>query len=830
MIKNPFLLAITMTLMPCVPAFALHPANAGPKTVELKFKLPPPPPLSPADEAKTFKVAKGFRVELFAAEPMIECPIAMSWDDQGRMYVLEMRGYMHDVDGKGEDQPNGVVSLLEDTDGDGRADRKTVFADGLVMPRALMAVNGGALVAEPPVLWFMKDTDGDGKADTREQVDGAFGKKGGQPEHMANSLTPFLDNWIYAANHATRYRLKDGKWQTMTVASRGQWGLCQDDHGRPFYNFNSDFLRANFVPEELYRRNPNWTGKAGAGVQVVKDQSTWPVVPTPGVNRGYDGSTLTAEGKLKASTATCGAAIYRGDLFPREFRGNAFVPEPAANLVKRFILNEKDGEITGDNAMKGEEFLASTDERFRPVNAFTGPDGALYLADMYRGVIQHKGFLTHYLIANIKDRNLEQPVNMGRIWRIVPDGAKAQAVKLPAESAKLVPFLAHGNGWVRDTAQRLLVEKKDASVTPALAEMVKAGTPLAKIHALWTLNGMGALTPDVTRLAFTDTDGKVRATAARLADRSLAADLVKLVDDPAVDVRIAVGFTASSFPEGAAATAALARKSGAIPMVRDAVLSGLRGRELEMLQSVSADGPADLLGALAQAVMAERRANRVEQLLKVIAAQPANSPAQIAMLSGAAGGGSRQAKLLYLNGEAVVLKALAATADAKAKSLVAALDSRLAWPGKPGVPPPPVVRPLTADEQKLFETGGKVYASLCSVCHQQNGQGMDGLAPGLVDSEWVLGKADVLPKIVIHGLGGPIKVNGQSWSLEMPPMGAALSDEQVAGVITYIRREWEHSADPITVAEVKKIRDEHKTRTSAWTAEELGFGAKKGGK
>ena len=809
-------------------AWALHDKNAGPEKVELKFKLPAPKPLSPEEALKAFKVAPGFNVQLFASEPMIECPVAISFDDQGRAYVLEMRGYMHDVNGLGEDQPNGVISILEDTDGDGKADKKTVFADKLFLPRGLMVVNGGALVAEPPSLFFMKDTDGDGKADVKELVDGAYGSRTGQPEHMANSPTRMLDNWIYNANHGTRYKFKDGKFLADSVPSRGQWGMSQDDYGRQFFNFNSDFLRANFVPEALYKRNPNWAGGSGAGVQVVKDQSTWPVAPTPGVNRGYDDKTLNAEGKLTASTGTCGATIFRSDLFGKAYDGNAFVPEPAANLVKRFVLSEKDGVITGANVTKGEEFLASTDERFRPVNAYTGPDGALWLADMYRGVIQHKGFLTHYLIANIKDRKLEQPVNMGRIWRIVPDGAKPQTVKLPTEPAKIVPFLGHANGVVRDNAQRILVEKKDAAVMPALVELAKSGNSLAKIHALWTLEGMGLPAPDAVKLALADKDAKVRAAAVRLADRSLAPDLAKLANDPSADVRIALGFTASSFPESQDAVLALAQTAGSDPLVRDAILSGLRGRELETLSALK-NAPAPMLATLAAAVMNERKSARVKQLITFIAAQPA--AAQLALLEGASGKnapkGSPKIKLLYLDAEEPQLAKLTASADAKTKPLFAALDARIAWPGKPGVPPPPVIIPLTASEQASFEIGKTVYNTLCTACHQPNGQGMDGLAPSLVDSEWVLGNADILPKIIIHGLTGPIKVSGQSWSLEMPPLGPALSDEQVAGVVTYIRREWEHNAAPVSVDAVKKIRTEHATRTKSWTAEELGFGVKK---
>ena len=174
-------------------AWALHPKSAGPETFEIKFKLPPPKPLSAAEELKTFKLPKGFHAELVAAEPMVEVPVAQAWDEKGRLFVCEMRGYMQDVEGKGEDQPLGRIVMLEDTDGDGKMDKRTVFADGLILPRAILCVNGGVLVAEPPVLWFMKDTKGTGVADLKEQVDGAYGSRTGQPEHMANSTTRFLE-------------------------------------------------------------------------------------------------------------------------------------------------------------------------------------------------------------------------------------------------------------------------------------------------------------------------------------------------------------------------------------------------------------------------------------------------------------------------------------------------------------------------------------------------------------------------------------------------------------------------------------------------------------
>jgi mono/diheme cytochrome c family protein len=198
---------------------------------------------------------------------------------------------------------------------------------------------------------------------------------------------------------------------------------------------------------------------------------------------------------------------------------------------------------------------------------------------------------------------------------------------------------------------------------------------------------------------------------------------------------------------------------------------------------------------------------------------------QLALLLGASGQGlaasATKPKLLYLEKELPELARLKTASDAKAKRFAAALDARLAWPNKPGVPLPPVIVPLTTEQQQLYDTGRTVYATLCAACHQPTGVGMPGLAPALVDSNWVLGQPEMLPRIVLHGVSGPLKVNNQWWGLEMPPLGAALSDQQIAGVLTYIRREWEHNASPISVRSVAEIREQNKSRTKAWSEGEL---------
>ena len=821
--------------------------NRGPEAVQIKFKLPPPPVHTPEQLLATLKLPKGFRAEIVASEPMIETPVAISFDDQGRLYVCEMRGYMHDVEAAGEDQPSGRISRLEDTDGDGRMDKATVFVDQLVMPRGVMALGEGALVGAPPNLTYYRDTDGDGVADEQTVVSTEYGTAGGQPEHMVNTPLWALDNWIWTGGGAQRYRYQAGKFIAEPApGARGQWGLAQDDFGRLFFNYNSDLLRTDLVSSPYYSRNPNVATKSALNFRVIVDQSCWPAGPTPGVNRGYEenkkrpdgtlASQLRADGSLATVTATCGATIYRGDLFPAEFRGNAFIPEPSGNLVKRLVLSDTAGKVTGENAYAGREFLTSTDERFRPVNAATGPDGALYIVDMARGVVQHRFFLTHYLIANIKDRKLEAPINLGRILRIVPEGAKPATVKLPKESAAIVPLLAHANGAVRDTAQRVLVERGDATVVDAVKKLA-AASPSARgrLQALWTLEGLGALplAPDVVVARLQDKDAKVRAAAVRVADRMLALELVKLTKDPSPEVRLQLAFSLSAQPGPEIEQALIALlAAGGSDLLGEAVATGLRGRELEFIETLLKSPTAKnagidksrVLPLLAGCVVKDRRASRVARLLELVAGEPAASPRQLDLLSAMAGAeqkkGAAPAKLFYLDAAPPALATLQATDHAKARKYVAALDARLAWPGKPGVPPPPKVVPLTDAEQALFEKGKTVYNSLCIACHQPGGIGLDGLAPPLLDSEWVLGKPDVAARILLHGVGGPISVNGTTWRLEMPPL-PQLSDEDIAGVLTYTRREWEHNASPVAPGEIAKVRAQFQDRTRSWTAEEL---------
>ena len=502
------------------------------------------------------------------------------------------------------------------------------------------------------------------------------------------------------------------------------------------------------------------------------------------------------------------------------------------------MLNEQGGVVTAKNAYSGVEFLTSSDERFRPVNAYNGPDGALYLVDMYRGIIQHKYFLTHYLVENIKARNLEKPVNMGRIWRVVPATSQPKAVKLPGESAAIAPLLAHANGHVRDTAQRVLVERGDVNVAKEIEKIAAEGaTPQARVQALWTLEGLKALTPEVLTAALKDGSPKVRAAGVSLSNLAVMSELLKMTGDSSAEVRVQLALQLSALPGPDAQKAVLGLlRAGGSPLLNDAIASGVRGRELEYLEALLAEPAGEgedklvtsgLLQMLAGCVMNERRDARVTKLLEVTAAQQPNGLRQAAMLNGIAGipldkkVKAQPRKLLYLDAQPTALATLQSKAKLPSvKKLLTTVDKSLAWPGKPGVPPPPVVVPLNAEQQARFEKGKLIYAGLCAACHQPTGLGMEGLAPPLMDSDWVTGPSDRPIKIILHGMSGPIQVSGRTWTLEMPPL-PQFTDEDIASVLTYIRREWEHTAGPVSPNDVAKIRAQHAGRTKAWTAAEM---------
>ena len=556
--------------------------------------IPEAPVRAAVEALDDFEVEDGFAVEIVATEPDVVDPVALSFDEDGAMWVVEMRDYMWTTEGDNTGEPAGRVVVLRDTDADGSYETSSVFLDHLFLPRAIAVYNGGVLLAVPPSLYFVERTGYE--AGRMTLVDSTYAI-GGNPEHQPNGLILGMDNWIYSAKSDVRYRLRDGKWEKEKTEYRGQWGISQDDYGRLFYNNNSRTLLGDDMMPSSVQVNPHRsTGDRRIYGPARASNKVWPRRVTPGVNRGYRPETLDSTGRLVNVTSAAGPVIYRGDQFPSAYRGNAFVQETSANLVKRVQLSEEAGRILGSHAPEeGREFLTATDERFRPVNGYTAPDGSLYILDMYRGVIQHSTYLTEYLQRQIDMRDLDSPLGLGRIYRIRWSGSPlGPAPRLSsAANEDLVRYLSHENGWWRDSAQRLLIERNALDVQVALEALATgAEDPRTRIHALWTLEGLNRTTAYILGSASRDPDARVRSAASRVAAAvggSTGLTVLEGMTDEydSVVARYVAGALASfegPFRNRAwHAQIALADGHEGDPWIVDAILGGLEDQEQEFL-------------------------------------------------------------------------------------------------------------------------------------------------------------------------------------------------------------------------------------------------------
>jgi glucose/arabinose dehydrogenase len=490
------------------------------------LEIPRAPVLEPLAALQSFVLPPGFRIELVASEPLVRDPVMMTFDVRGRIWIAELPAYNFellkelplylDMKGAAPTRPFGRVVILEDTDGDGRADKRIVYADNLDVPRAISFVGNQVLIGDPPNLWLTRDSDGDDVMDEKVLLTSDYGTPD-NIEQSPNGLLWGRDNWLYNANYKSRWRLVRGEWQREPMPALGQWGLTQDDFGRLFYNTNSDQLRGDLLPSHYIAQYDRRMPLYGFNLQLAMDQSTWPARPTPGVNRGYREGQLREDGRLATFTAAAAPLIYRGSNFPERFVGNAFVPEPAGNLVKRNLLVETEGRITALHGYHGVEFLASTDERFRPVHLANAPDGTLYMVDFYRGFLEEYRFVTGSLGDQVVKRGLNQPLwGLGRIYRIVYDGRERAPRPDFAhlEPPRLVERLTDDNGWTRDAAQRLIVESGNADFVPALrALLARAGKPRDRVSTLWCLEGLQRIELADIEQGLSDQDSHVRIAA-----------------------------------------------------------------------------------------------------------------------------------------------------------------------------------------------------------------------------------------------------------------------------------------------------------------------------
>ena len=629
------------------------------------------PPLSPAEALAGFVLEPGYRIDLVAAEPLVQSPVAIAFDERGRMYVAENRGYPDPLDGDKPGPPRGVIALLTDADGDGRYDSRSEFATGLTYPNGVMPWDGGVFVTMAPDLLFLKDTNGDGVADERRVVLTGFNaNRTAQIRFSHPTLGP--DGWIYLTSglnggrvtspaHAERpaveFTSSDSRFNPRTgefelVGGQAQFGLTFDDYGRRFICANRNPAWHVVLERRQLERNPNLA--FSETVEAVSTAGThavvWPL--SRDLTTASFHPTLMNTPHAGTFTSASGLHVHRGDALPEGHDGSLFVAESAQNLVQRQVLETTGVTFTSKPARRGAEFLASRDSWFRPVFITGGPDGALYVVDMYRKDIDHPAYVPE---ASRGLFDFTAGRNRGRIYRLA---AKNRApVPLPTNLASvaidsLISHLDDRNGWWRDTAQRLLVERGQQDAASRLRALAASGSAFGRLHALWTMDDLGVLGDEDVVRATRDPVAGVRENAVRIAERLIPGSprlldaVMPLANDPDARVRLhaALALGAAEEPRTVGVLAAMARRDGADRWMRAAVLSGVRARTSEFLAAFDTGPPpapavhAAVMQDVARLYGASESADRCLALVTTIADPRAELSWQPSALSGLAVG------------------------------------------------------------------------------------------------------------------------------------------------------------------------------------------------
>ncbi len=574
------------------------PDNVDRRTFGQMLGAGDPPPKSAQASLDSIRVPAGFEVELVAAEPLVQDPVAIDFGSDGRLWVAEMADYPLGIDDRGE--PGGRIRFLEDKDGDGIFDKSTLFLDQIPFPTGVMQWRDGVIVSAAPEIFFAADRDGDGKAEVREVLYRGFTE--GNQQHRVNGFRRGLDNWVYLANgdsdgvieslktgqqvdiRGRDLRIRPDTGEMDPQAGRTQFGRHRDDHGNWFGSSNPLPLRHYILSDHYQRRNPLVPSPAAHRDIVRVDNSQ--VFPVSRVLSHWSGYKPPPAGTPHRFTSACSTVVYRDQLLGREFVGNTFTCEPVHNLVHRRKLI-RDGISFRSERPSGEasrEFLASSDSWFRPTMATTGTDGALWVVDMYRAVIEHPEWIDD---EREKQLFLRAGHDRGRIYRIYPkDERPGPLQELSVRDAgDLIRHLGSTNGTLRDLAQQLLIQRGNNDVTRQLRHLIITDqTPLTRLHALCVLDGLGEIDVSILKRALSDVDPTVQRHAIRLSESFLknqherSGELIEVMSrchqNPHVQLQLASSLGFARTEDAVALLAEVANRNDSLE-IRAAVISSL---------------------------------------------------------------------------------------------------------------------------------------------------------------------------------------------------------------------------------------------------------------
>jgi putative membrane-bound dehydrogenase-like protein len=601
-------------------------------------------PMSPPQSLAALRSKSEFVVDLIAAEPLVIDPVAIDWGPDGCLWVAEMCDYPMGTDG--QFQPGGRVRILRDTDSDGHYDEATIFLDNIPFPTGVRVWRKGVLICAAPDILYAEDANGDGRADVVKKLFSGFGVHNYQAR--VNSLEYGLDGWVYgscglfggkitsfaggpAVDLGNRdFRLRPDTGELAPATGRTQQGRVRDDWGNWFGCENGVLCWHYPLADHYLRRNPH----------VAPPQSVVNISAGPGSPRLFPArpalQLFKHTGPPGHTTAACGVGIYRDDLLGREYTGNVFVCEAVNLVVHRQILEPKGATFAGGRAADEHEreFLASTDNWFRPVQVRTGPDGCLWVVDMYRYVIEHPQWIP---LKDLFQLDLRAGSTMGRIYRVRPkDRLPRPTPRLDKlDSAGLVAALDSSNGWQRDLAGQMLIWNRDAEAARPLESLFQDSTRAeARLHALCVLDSLGELRPEILVKALADTHTGLRRHAVRLAEKRLGQStiwgtaLAGMIDDADPQVQLQVAYSLGEWQDarGGAALARLAQRPSADVFLVSAVLSSLHSANLgEFVSHVFArdGGPDETLAAQTISTVAGLRAkDALVHILNAITRSP----------------------------------------------------------------------------------------------------------------------------------------------------------------------------------------------------------------
>ena len=733
--------------------------------------------LTPSEELETFELAPGYVAELVAAEPLVQEPVVTVWDGNGAMYVAEMRSYMQDEQGTGtKTLRNGRIKRLVDLDGDGQMDKSTIFVDNLNLPRMILPLDDWIAVLETDTMDVVayRDTDGDGVADEKKILyeRGPYSRNSPKTsvEHQDSGMLWNVDNHIYITYNMERYQFTDGNWIAEKQPGHWtQWGLAHDDYGKLFWIDNTRPLKAaQFHPK--YWKTVHRLGKnLPAGDPVSLGNSYEPLF-TKATSICLTGDRGGQAAPVRGFTSACGQAIYRGNKFPYDSRGAYFFCDPTIHVIRRAFVEYPDGKLMLRKAEPdGKEFMRSSDFNSRFVNTAIGPDGCLYVTDMYRGIIQDAAWFNGGNREFARRTGVNKHVQMGRIWRVrhkdhKPYGKKPNMLKESTE--ELVRHLQNPIGWWRDTAQKLILLRSDRKKAIPLLEGLFRFTqsPLPRMHALRTLDGMNALTPEIKREALADRSPVLRRAMVEMIETKLPAelDLLALLEKER-DSRVAeqIVFTLGTIDHPKAE---------------------------EMIQSLASNHLADKGVMLATAVSLWGK------------------------------------KHLPLVNEIKSKKAFEKVAGNRRVAVNMEWDRALSsWDR--GMK---FAKDFDVTHRKMIQTGEQLYFQHCTSCHGSDGRGVQVpdtesfLAPSLVDSKRVHSDPEQLIPLFFHGLMGPIDGKTYQAGYMAPAKTFGIErEDRLADLLTYIRYAWGKEGGRVDKSTVSSIKKKYEKRSEPWTDEGL---------